>query len=240
MRNVNNIDWKRVLLEGAVIVISILLAFWIDAWWNQREEDERVDSLLFALEKEWSENLGDLEKTISHLDRYIAFTARRINASLQDIDSLRADELKEILEWSPSEYRRFDPSTGAWNAVILVALSNIDDVELSSAIAAWSGRLDGLTNLREALDLISDTESGRIYTRLAQSHGVAIDPETGDYRFDSDEERVAFERTILRDEERIRSWRMAARAARVYHDKLKAVRDELESDLELLRTALDD
>lgn len=42
MKNVRSIDWQRALTEGVVIVFSILLAFWIDAWWSQREEDQRV------------------------------------------------------------------------------------------------------------------------------------------------------------------------------------------------------
>lgn len=38
------IPWKRITAEGAAIVVSILLAFWIDAWWDEREQrdDERI------------------------------------------------------------------------------------------------------------------------------------------------------------------------------------------------------
>ena len=32
------IPWLRVFAEGAVIVVSILLAFGIDAWWEGRQE----------------------------------------------------------------------------------------------------------------------------------------------------------------------------------------------------------
>lgn len=40
----NNIPWSRIAVEGIAIVASILLAFAIDAWWDdrQREESEQV------------------------------------------------------------------------------------------------------------------------------------------------------------------------------------------------------
>ncbi len=32
------IEWKRLITEGGVIVVSILLAFAIDAWWHERQQ----------------------------------------------------------------------------------------------------------------------------------------------------------------------------------------------------------
>ena len=44
MNLARNIPWPRILAEGAIIVVSILLAFWIDAWWEgrQAEASERI------------------------------------------------------------------------------------------------------------------------------------------------------------------------------------------------------
>jgi hypothetical protein len=44
MTETQNIPWKRLSVEAAAIVASILLAFAIDAWWgdSQRDEAERV------------------------------------------------------------------------------------------------------------------------------------------------------------------------------------------------------
>ena len=36
------IAWPRLLVEGLVIVVSILLAFAIDAWWEDRQEAEKA------------------------------------------------------------------------------------------------------------------------------------------------------------------------------------------------------
>jgi hypothetical protein len=48
----NNIPWKRLTAEGAAIVVSILLAFWIDAWWDDRAERTLVRESLEAIEVE--------------------------------------------------------------------------------------------------------------------------------------------------------------------------------------------
>jgi hypothetical protein len=47
------VDWNRLMLEGFVIVISILLAFAIDAWWDQQREirdaEDQVDRVIAEL-----------------------------------------------------------------------------------------------------------------------------------------------------------------------------------------------
>jgi hypothetical protein len=240
MRNVRNIEWQRALTEGAVIVFSILLAFWIDAWWSQREEDQRVDSLLHALEKEWVENLDRIEEAIPTWEEYVAFTARRINASLNDVDSFTDEELGQIFDDAFFSWPYYNPSMGAWNAAVIVALPEIDDVGLSSAIAGWPSQLERLTNLGEALYSITDTGSGRAYSEFNQSHKVRVNSKNGYAQYDSDEQRVEYYRALLRDENRLVWWRQAARAAGAYTAELERVRNALQRDLELLRSKLDD
>ena len=40
------LPWKRLFAEGTAIVLSILLAFAIDAWWEDRS-DQQAEQLLF-------------------------------------------------------------------------------------------------------------------------------------------------------------------------------------------------
>ena len=41
---INRESVRWLLLEGTVVVFSILIAFWIDAWWEDRSdrEDEQI------------------------------------------------------------------------------------------------------------------------------------------------------------------------------------------------------
>ena len=56
MTETQKISWKRLAVEAAAIVASILLAFAIDAWWENRQD--RADELLIlrALKAEFQEN----------------------------------------------------------------------------------------------------------------------------------------------------------------------------------------
>ena len=63
--------WLRVFVEGVVIVGSILLAFGIQAWWDERQERVEVEEALVGLR-------ADFERNLLALD-----TARTANEDLQ-------------------------------------------------------------------------------------------------------------------------------------------------------------
>ena len=70
MIRIREIPWLRISAEMAAIVVSILLAFWIQAWWEarqQRIEEERVLQSLaveFARLRVEAEELGTLYSAI--------------------------------------------------------------------------------------------------------------------------------------------------------------------------------
>ena len=51
----DKISWRRVLVEGLVIVVSILLAFGIEAWWQERGDRSAERDALVALHAEFTE-----------------------------------------------------------------------------------------------------------------------------------------------------------------------------------------
>ena len=53
MSNSQTIPWKRLTAEAAAIVMSILLAFWIDAWWDERKDELEEQEILIGLEVEF-------------------------------------------------------------------------------------------------------------------------------------------------------------------------------------------
>lgn len=53
LTNSQSIAWKRLTAEAAAIVVSILLAFWIDAWWDGRKEQLEEQEILVGLEVEF-------------------------------------------------------------------------------------------------------------------------------------------------------------------------------------------
>jgi len=57
LRN-REIAWQRIAAEGVAIVISILLAFSIQAWWENRTERINELEVLTALQVEVKQNIG--------------------------------------------------------------------------------------------------------------------------------------------------------------------------------------
>lgn len=53
---INNpmIPWSRIFVESVAIVGSILLAFAIDAWWDDQQERKQEQVYLGALHQEFS------------------------------------------------------------------------------------------------------------------------------------------------------------------------------------------
>ena len=66
MKVKREIPWPRIFAEGAAIVVSILLAFAIQAWWegaNERDEEQRI---LSALCSEFTANLEQIESELQY------------------------------------------------------------------------------------------------------------------------------------------------------------------------------
>ena len=53
MTETKTIPWKRLVVEAAAIVVSILLAFGIDAWWDARNDVVEEREILIGLEIEF-------------------------------------------------------------------------------------------------------------------------------------------------------------------------------------------
>lgn len=52
---------RRLFVEGLVIVVSILLAFSIDAWWNERQEAQEEARILETISEELDQVIGTVE-----------------------------------------------------------------------------------------------------------------------------------------------------------------------------------
>jgi hypothetical protein len=58
MNKLRQLPWLRISAEGVAIVVSILLAFAIQAWWEGRKERDEQDTILAAISVEIAANLA--------------------------------------------------------------------------------------------------------------------------------------------------------------------------------------
>ena len=126
---------RRLAVEGVVIVFSILLAFGVDAWWDQRQaQTEELDQLV-AVRDEAEGNRLALDSIVSINVEHRRRIDRFFRAS--------ADELSTV----PPD------SVGRWIADLVIPWTF--DAELSSAISLVGTARSGLPQGREARRLLS-------------------------------------------------------------------------------------
>lgn len=65
--DVSGVQWRRLLIEGVVIVVSILLAFAIDAWWDEQQEEEQARDQVARVVSELQANINILEDQIERM-----------------------------------------------------------------------------------------------------------------------------------------------------------------------------
>ena len=75
MSSYNHFDARRAILESMVIILSILLAFGIDAWWEERREASDTRESIEVVRR-------DLVDLLSQLEEFEKFSADTAKASL--------------------------------------------------------------------------------------------------------------------------------------------------------------
>jgi hypothetical protein len=85
--------WKSYLGEATMIVVSILLAFWIDAWWGGLREARGEHESLELVSR-------DLNAAIVQLIEFTEFAEQIGTEGLRAVEVLSADEIHDHLELS--------------------------------------------------------------------------------------------------------------------------------------------
>jgi hypothetical protein len=129
--------WVRVATEAFAVLISILVAFSIDAWWDERGRSKDAAILLAGLELEIEHAIGDLRPVAAFPLRVVDAAARWREVTLDTpVDTLGnlVHRLGAYLDQSIEL-----PSAQALLSTGMIA--SIDDPELRTWISAWPGRL---------------------------------------------------------------------------------------------------
>lgn len=86
MSNSKSIPWKRLTAEAAAIVISILLAFWIDAWWDERKDKLEEQEILIGLEVEFVDLRDRLDQWAQFNRTGVQFIERFLSDSVSEMN----------------------------------------------------------------------------------------------------------------------------------------------------------
>ncbi len=134
MTNFRQIPWARILAEGAVIVVSILLAFTIDAWWDNYIEQQREREQLVSMRAEFHGSLSGLDAILASVQSH-AENIESLIALLKAADDERV-LVPGALLGSAVTWRTSDVSTSTLDALMASGdLNLLRNAELRTQLA---------------------------------------------------------------------------------------------------------
>lgn len=154
------IDWSRLVVEGLVIIVSILLAFTIDAWWDTQQE---LDAEVLNLERvsaEISKNSEQIESKLRTIRRSIESTSTFISWMGPNPIEVEVEILLE--QWAALySVGFFSLQRGATLEYLATGqLDGVETIEVRRAISDWYSRANDLQDhygrLRAAHANVSD------------------------------------------------------------------------------------
>ena len=110
MKESQEIPWKRIIVEATAIVASILIAFAIDAWWQNRTERIIEVQYLQALQEDLLSSLELLDEDEAVQQRQVGY----LNSLLStDSDTPYSDELRRWIDDGLFNVGTYQPQSSA-------------------------------------------------------------------------------------------------------------------------------
>jgi hypothetical protein len=167
MAKQQDIQWKRLTIEAAAIVASILLAFAIDAGWDERQERAEEREVLESLYVEFEANRDEAASVILFHDRVIRSFVKLMELSQEEILALQANAVVDFLS-SLGNPRTFDAVRGSVDALISSGkLGILKDRELRESLTTFVNIVDDSIEDANYLSQSSMT----IWNEIARSGG---------------------------------------------------------------------
>ena len=140
------IPWRRIGVEAATIVASILLAFAIDAWWDERVDQSRNQEQLRALAIEF----GEVELHLKHYETQLLKLRQAVSDLLSHIGPQTqvqtVDSLYALMDLSFRASKMELPTASLQALLVSGELSAVSDDKLNALLASWPARVSNLRN----------------------------------------------------------------------------------------------
>lgn len=128
---------RHVIVEGIVIVLSILLAFGIDAMWAQHQDRLEEQEVLASLESDFAANLVSVDRIIEVYELSAGRIERLISLSPEEIRALSQKEVSEIMLSTANPWT-FDPVRGTVDTLVYGGrLAILENPELRKSLVTF-------------------------------------------------------------------------------------------------------
>lgn len=146
------VSWRSSARDVLLIVVSILIAFALDAWWDGRvaRVEERI--VLGAIRGDFRAARLELDSVMARNDRDAALITAMLSMDRPSLDGIGPDSASKLLAPAVFGGLTFDPSMGAVQALLTGGLLNqIQNKPLAATLAAWPGAIDEIEEDQEFL-----------------------------------------------------------------------------------------
>ena len=151
-------SWRNAFRDIVLIVVSIIIAFMLDAWWDGRQETHRVSRHFDALRHEFQEEMTSLRADRTRINKAIRATRALLTVMGTSQDQSFSDSVTFLLNAS------YDVGVYASHGGALSALLSsgdirlIEDDSLTYLLARWPARLGVLNADNEILTASREQE----------------------------------------------------------------------------------
>lgn len=151
----------RALGEIGIVTIGILIAFALDAWWDNRAESRQEQIHLRALASDFQQNVDSLKKLVE-LERSISVSSHELLLRAQGREPSSSEPLRNLFG-NVFNSARYEPVMGAYEALVNSAgLTLIQNDSLRAALAQFAARVN---------DQYPERWSNELYFAFARDFG---------------------------------------------------------------------
>lgn len=156
------VPWLRVFVEGVVIVGSILLAFAIDAWWEERQDRSVEEALLTGLIEDLRRDSADYagfarvhDDRVRAADFLLALGGERASASAGPtvaITEMTAGQAFRLI----GRFARLETVRVSYDQITAAGISDVmSDPELRRMIARYYAAAEDADDVNDFQDAVS-------------------------------------------------------------------------------------
>lgn len=137
MIKIQEIQWTRLAAEAIAIVGSILLAFAIDAWWEDVKKARQQENLVVALQQDFETTKLRLETSIEYADSLVD----RTNSYFEGIASDDAVSIESLRHYGGGAFYKidFEPTLSTYESAVATGiLGLIENQRLQDSITVFN------------------------------------------------------------------------------------------------------
>jgi hypothetical protein len=144
MNQPRRIPWNQLAAEGLVVVVSILLAFAIDAWWDGYLEERRENKQLLAMREEFFASSVAIDEVLESIEQH-AHGVDELMSMLKTVESGPITVPGELLGYAIG-WRTSDVSTSTLDTLIASGdLNLLENEDLRRDLAGFPAFLLDVT-----------------------------------------------------------------------------------------------